>query len=182
MLQLPDVAICVVRLVEQSCGIIVDVVTTTSGRNKPSCCAQAAPGRAGSEDLAAFASSSSSVCNICLEELPAELMHVIGSCLHRFCITCLAKYLREKLAGRTYPMVCPQPGCKHQIAMPECRLLLQSQEAADKLAEVCHKAAGLLQSEAAHCFAQHHCKRSAAILQPDHACHVMMLHAFADFL
>ena len=84
-------------------------------------------------------------CAICLEELPAELMHVIGSCLHRFCVKCLGQYLRDRLAGRLFPMPCPQPGCKDPITMPECRLLVQSHEAINNLAEVSrsHSAAGL---------------------------------------
>ena len=75
-------------------------------------------------------------CAICLEAVPAELMHVIGSCLHQFCAGCLTGYLKDKLAGRAFPMICPQPDCTARISMPECRLLLQSQEAVEKLAEV----------------------------------------------
>ena len=75
-------------------------------------------------------------CAICLESISPELMHVIGTCLHHFCTSCLSGYLKDRVAGRAFPMTCPQPGCDACISMPECKLLLQSPEAVAKLTEV----------------------------------------------
>ena len=99
-------------------------------------CVQVDPGNQDTAETAASMSDGHCACAICLEELPAELMHVIGSCLHRFCVKCLGQYLRDRLAGCLLPMPCPQPGCKDPISTPECRLLLQSHKASNKLAEV----------------------------------------------
>ena len=63
-------------------------------------------------------------------------MHVIGSCLHQFCSSCLSAYLKDRLAGKLFPMTCPHPGCEACISNMECRFLLQSPEAAKQLAEV----------------------------------------------
>ena len=75
-------------------------------------------------------------CKICLEAHPAELMHVVGSCLHSFCIKCLAVYLKGKLDEGTYPMSCPEPLCNTDISVPECRLILKEPASIEKLSEV----------------------------------------------
>ena len=83
-----------------------------------------------------FAPPKQQGCAICLETVPAELMHVIGSCLHQYCINCLSGYLKEKVTGHVFPITCPEPACQAQLAKPECRLLLQSQDAVKMLDKV----------------------------------------------
>lgn len=81
-------------------------------------------------------------CSICMEAHPASLMHVIGSCLHSFCIGCLTVYLRGKLDNGAFPMTCPRPQCKAVISLPECRLLLQEPHNTNKLSQVRPTGAG----------------------------------------
>lgn len=55
-------------------------------------------------------------------------MHSVGSCQHRFCMSCLDSHIQTQLKGKCYPIPCPQPSCMNSISYKECSLLLSSRQ------------------------------------------------------
>lgn len=86
-------------------------------------------------DLTADDSSTES-CTICLEDVPQQEMHVIGGCLHRFCLSCLQSHTQAKLKEKVYPVSCPHPNCSTGISNRECEMVLRSSQDRQLLAEV----------------------------------------------
>ncbi len=75
-------------------------------------------------------------CTICLEDVALTSPHVVGGCLHRFCVSCLQTHTHKKLEDRQYPIPCPHPGCGTGIADAECDSILRSTQDRQLLAEV----------------------------------------------
>ncbi len=75
-------------------------------------------------------------CTICLDDVLRPRVHVIGGCLHRFCLTCLQTHTHKKLEDRQYPIPCPHPNCDTAITDAECDLILRSSQDRQLLAQV----------------------------------------------
>ncbi|KAG5718443.1 hypothetical protein E4T56_gene18183 [Termitomyces sp. T112] len=46
-------------------------------------------------------------CPICFDSVPENLTTQIPQCKHRFCVACLAEFVRVKLNSHEYPLLCP---------------------------------------------------------------------------
>lgn len=75
-------------------------------------------------------------CGICLEDVPQHEVHVIGGCLHRFCMLCLQSHTLGKLKEKCYPIPCPSHNCSAGISNAECNMILRSSQDRQLLAEV----------------------------------------------
>lgn len=79
-------------------------------------------------------------CSICLEDVLWHEMHSVGSCQHRFCMSCLDSHIQTQLKGKCYPIPCPQPSCMNSISYKECSLLLSSRQDKQLLDQVAAEA------------------------------------------
>lgn len=59
-------------------------------------------------------------CLICCEEkAPWEMLTV--RCFHKFCSSCMVRYVDSKLQASQVPIRCPQTGCEHYMSVDECK-------------------------------------------------------------
>ena len=65
-------------------------------------------------------------CPICLDNLFSQDVFPLSNCEHLFHIECLESYIIEEIKKRTFPIRCPQPGCKQEIAEDEVKDALQA--------------------------------------------------------
>jgi len=72
-------------------------------------------------------------CAICLENVPKRKFHVIGTCMHGFCVECLEQQILQNVQSKKFPVFCPEPQCGQTIATAECAILLDSDEAVAQL-------------------------------------------------
>jgi len=65
------------------------------------------------------------LCGICFEE-SADMFE--GSlCLHRFCQTCMTRYIHSMLEQRRHHIYCPHDSCGEALTLDECRYFLPAE-------------------------------------------------------
>ncbi|KAL6499807.1 hypothetical protein OROGR_027717 [Orobanche gracilis] len=62
-------------------------------------------------------------CAICFEDISADQMFVITSCLHRYCFPCMSKHVQSKLLLGFLPQ-CPHENCKSELKLGCCKKFL----------------------------------------------------------
>jgi len=67
------------------------------------------------------------LCGICLEDkYPSEIFDGMV-CSHRFCSTCIALHIRNKLQEKMVSIDCPEPNCSEHLTPEQCVVILPKQ-------------------------------------------------------
>eukprot|EP01018_Ginkgo_biloba_P015843 Gb_28418 [translate_table: standard] len=62
-------------------------------------------------------------CSICMEDNDVSQMFEVITCLHRYCVSCMAQHVEVKLRHGNVP-ACPHEGCNTKLTVDSCKKFL----------------------------------------------------------